>query len=130
MAALETDPAAEETSKSPVVEIDDFIWVPGESRMPFGRRETSDRTPGELEELEAAINYIRPAVQADGGDIELERIEGDRVVLKMAGACDGCPMATQTLVLGVERVMKVMAPWVGEVVGVSDSGIDHDHDHW
>lgn len=70
------------------------------------------------EKIEAALESIRPALQADGGDVELVGIEDGVVSLKLKGACDGCPMAAMTLKTGIERVLKIQVPEVKEVVAV------------
>jgi len=70
------------------------------------------------EKIEAALEKIRPALQADGGDVELVAVEDGVVSVKLTGACDGCPMATMTLKAGIERVLKVQVPEVKEVVAV------------
>ncbi len=71
------------------------------------------------EEIEKAIDLIRPRLQADGGDIELNSVSEDgRVFVSLKGACGSCPMATYTLKLGVEETLKDMFPEVAEVVAV------------
>jgi len=70
------------------------------------------------EEIEAALEQIRPALQADGGDVELVEINNGVVKLRLRGACSGCPMATMTLHQGVERLLKEQVPGVKEVVSV------------
>ncbi len=71
------------------------------------------------EKVEAALAKVRPALQADGGDIELVNVTEDGVVqVKLKGACGGCPMAKITLKNGVERVLKAEVPEVREVVEV------------
>jgi Fe-S cluster biogenesis protein NfuA len=67
------------------------------------------------ENVEKALQKIRPALQADGGDIELIDIEDGVVKVKLTGACGGCPMSQMTLKQGVERVLKQEVP---EVKGV------------
>ncbi len=63
------------------------------------------------EKVEAALNKIRPALQADGGDIELVDVSADGVVkVKLSGACGGCPMSEMTLKMGVERILKEEIP--------------------
>ena len=53
------------------------------------------------------LNVVRPALQADGGDVELVEISDDGVVkVKLTGACGGCPMSQITLKEGIERYMK------------------------
>ncbi|UCC91152.1 MAG: NifU family protein [Dehalococcoidia bacterium] len=61
---------------------------------------------------------IRPALQADGGDVELVDVSEGVVRLKLKGACSGCPMATMTLQQGIERILKQQIPEVKEVIAV------------
>ncbi|MCB5261223.1 MAG: NifU family protein [Candidatus Cloacimonetes bacterium] len=69
--------------------------------------------------LEAVLDKVRPAIQADGGDVELVRIREDKVVeVRLKGACNGCPMATLTLKAGIERIVKEEIPEVVEVISV------------
>lgn len=69
--------------------------------------------------LEAVLDKIRPAIQADGGDVELINIREDNVVeVRLKGACNGCPMATLTLKAGIERIVKEEIPEVAEVISV------------
>ena len=70
------------------------------------------------EKVEAALAQIRPALQADGGDVELVDMNEGGVRLKLKGACGGCPMATMTLRHGIERVLKGQIPEVKEVIAV------------
>ncbi|NLW19526.1 MAG: NifU family protein [Candidatus Cloacimonetes bacterium] len=69
--------------------------------------------------LEEVLDKVRPAIQADGGDVELVNIRDDDVVeVRLTGACRGCPMATLTLKAGIERIVKQEIPEVKEVVSV------------
>lgn len=70
------------------------------------------------DKVEAALARIRPALQADGGDVELVDVTEGVVKLKLKGACSGCPMSTMTLKMGIERVLKQQIPDVKEVVAV------------
>lgn len=70
------------------------------------------------DEVEAALAQIRPALQADGGDVELVDVTEGVVKLKLKGACSGCPMAAITLKSGIERVLKQQIPEVKEVIAV------------
>ena len=70
------------------------------------------------EKVEAALVQIRPALQADGGDVELVDVKDGKVTLRLTGACGGCPMATMTLRMGIERTLKKQVPEVKEVVAV------------
>jgi len=70
------------------------------------------------EKLEAALAKIRPALQADGGDVELVGVDNGVVKVKLTGACAGCPVATMTLKQGIERLLKEQVPGVKEVVAV------------
>ncbi|MBE0502723.1 MAG: NifU family protein [Desulfuromonadales bacterium] len=68
------------------------------------------------EAVEKALNLIRPALQADGGDVELVDVNDAGVVrVKLTGACGSCPMSTMTLKMGVERVLKEQVPGVTSV---------------
>lgn len=70
------------------------------------------------EEVQAVLDKIRPALQADGGDVELVAIEGGVVKVALQGACRGCPMSQLTLANGVERVLKEALPEVERVEAV------------
>ena len=70
------------------------------------------------EKVEAALAKVRPALQADGGDVELIDVNEGVVKLKLKGACAGCPMATMTLRQGIERVLREQIPEIKEVVAV------------
>lgn len=78
----------------------------------------SEGTAGEIDiaKLEATLDYIRPAVQMDGGDIVLLGVDDGTVSLQMVGACGGCPMSMMTLKAGIERILKDRVPGVEEVV--------------
>lgn len=82
----------------------------------------ASREPGPIDQaqLEDALNYIRPAVQADGGDIVLLGTEEGVVNLQMVGACGGCPLSMMTLKAGIERILKDRVPGVREVHASSD----------
>jgi Fe-S cluster biogenesis protein NfuA len=71
------------------------------------------------ESVETALEEIRPALRADGGDVELVEVTADGVVkVKLTGACHGCPMGTQTLKMGIETHLKQKLPEITEVLGV------------
>jgi Fe-S cluster biogenesis protein NfuA len=64
------------------------------------------------------LDKIRPALQRDGGDLELVEVNDGTVKVKLTGACAGCPMSTMTLKMGVEKILKEQIPEVKEVVAV------------
>jgi len=70
------------------------------------------------EKVEAALDKIRPALRADGGDVELVDVKDGVVTVKLTGACAGCPMSTMTLKMGVERIVREEVPEVKELVAV------------
>ncbi len=76
------------------------------------------------EKVEEVLNEIRPALQADGGDIELVGVNEETgvVTVKLVGACAGCPMSQMTLQMGVERVIKSRVPEVQKVEAVPFAG--------
>lgn len=70
------------------------------------------------EKVEAVLARIRPALQADGGDVELVDVSEGVVKLKLTGACSSCPMSTMTLRIGIERALRAELPEIKEVVAV------------
>ncbi len=72
------------------------------------------------ERVQGVINLIRPAVQADGGDIELVDVSLNGVVsIRFHGACHGCPSSTMTLQDGIERNLRERVPEVTQVIPVT-----------
>lgn len=69
----------------------------------------------ERERVQEVLDKVRPALQADGGDVELVDIDGGVVKVKLQGACAGCPMSQLTLSHSVERVLKQEIPEVERV---------------
>jgi Fe-S cluster biogenesis protein NfuA len=66
-----------------------------------------------------AINLIRPAIQADGGDVELvDVLAGGIVHIRFHGACQGCPSAGMTLHQGIERILRERVPEISQVLAV------------
>jgi Fe-S cluster biogenesis protein NfuA len=73
-----------------------------------------------IEKIEAALNLIRPYLQADGGDVSFVNLRDDFVVeVKLLGTCDGCPMSVQTLKAGVEQTIKRSIPNIKEVISIN-----------
>jgi Fe-S cluster biogenesis protein NfuA len=70
----------------------------------------------DMDILNDTIEYIRPAVQADGGDIKLASVKEGVVNIEMLGACQGCPLSIATLKSGIERILKDKVPGVVEVI--------------
>ena len=58
------------------------------------------------EKIKAKLEELRAMLQADGGDLELVKIDGANVLLKLKGACGGCPHATMTIKQGIERMLR------------------------
>jgi Fe-S cluster biogenesis protein NfuA len=81
---------------------------------PALRRVTVDK-----ERVQTVLDQIRPALQADGGDVALVDVTDEGVVqVQLQGACRGCPMSQLTLANGVERVLKEQIPEVVRVEAV------------
>ncbi len=70
------------------------------------------------EKVQEALEQIRPALQADGGDVELVDVADGVVNVRLTGACSGCPMSTMTLKMGIEQLLKEKVPEIKEVVAV------------
>jgi len=71
------------------------------------------------DQVKAALENVRPSLQADGGDVEFVSIDDEGVVsVRLKGACSHCPMSQMTLKMGIENYLKKEIPQVKEVVGV------------
>ncbi len=71
------------------------------------------------EQVKEVIESIRPALQGHGGDVELVGTDDDNTVkVRLQGACQGCPGATMTIKMGIERILKEKVPEVKEVIAV------------
>lgn len=82
---------------------------------------TEQTSTGLHERVQAALEQVRPALQADGGDVELLGVKDDGTVqVRLQGACHGCPMAAMTLQMGIERVLKSQVPEVTAVENVTE----------
>jgi Fe-S cluster biogenesis protein NfuA len=80
---------------------------------------TQDPSLPVRERVQNVINLIRPAVQADGGDIELVGVlESGVVQVRFHGACHGCPSSNMTLHDGIQRNLRERVPEVTSVVAV------------
>ncbi len=84
--------------------------------------------PAELEaRVLEAIDAIRPALQMDGGDIIYQELDVEGVVhVRLVGACGSCPVSTQTLKAGVERIIMDRAPGVTGVVDDALAALDEE----
>ena len=71
------------------------------------------------EQVKAALENVRPSLQADGGDVEFVALAEDGTVsVKLTGACGSCPMSQMTLKMGIENYLKKEVPQVTSVIGV------------
>ena len=71
------------------------------------------------EQVASSLETIRPSLQADGGDVELVNVSDDGIVsVRLLGACGGCPHATMTLKMGIERILREQIPQVKSVESV------------
>ena len=70
-------------------------------------------------EVEQALAEVRPHLQVDGGDVELVDIKDGVVIVKLTGACAGCPLSPMTLKWGVENYLKKKVPGVKSVESVN-----------
>ena len=70
------------------------------------------------QKVEDVLNKIRPALKADGGDVELVDVKDGIVSVRLTGHCAGCPMSTMTLKNGIERILKEQITDVKQVVAV------------
>ena len=89
---------------------------------PIGEDERAKR----LGDLQGLIDLMRPAVQADGGDLVLVNADVDTgvVEVELVGACSSCAVSSATLQGGVERILRDRLGWVTEVIGGVDESMD------
>lgn len=71
------------------------------------------------QQVEDALDLVRPALQADGGNVELVDVSQDgEVRVRLTGACGSCPMSTMTLKMGIEKTLREKLSFVKSVVQV------------
>jgi Fe-S cluster biogenesis protein NfuA len=89
---------------------------------------TDDDRADRLAEITELIDMIRPAVQADGGDLVLKSVdvESGVVEVQLQGSCSSCAVSSTTLQAGVERILKDRVDWVTEVIGGVDDSLDFE----
>lgn len=77
------------------------------------------------EQVEAALDTIRPYLEADGGNVSLEEITPEKVVkLKLLGSCGSCPMSIMTMKAGIEQAIKKAVPEVTGIEAINLTDID------
>lgn len=91
-------------STAPEAAADDVKSVP--ETAPVAGETLADLAP----RVEAALDRIRPALQMDGGNVELVSIDGYSVRVRLTGHCVGCPSAQMTLQYGIERALRDEIP--------------------
>ena len=81
-----------------------------------------------LDKLQGIMDLMRPAVQADGGDLVLVRadVETGVIEVQLQGACSSCAISSATLSGGVERILRDRLSWVTEVIGGVDDSLSFD----
>ena len=89
---------------------------------------TDDERAIRLANLNELMELIRPAVQADGGDLVLVSadVESGVIEVQLQGSCSSCAISSTTLQAGVERILKERLDWVTEVFGSVDEDIDYE----
>lgn len=89
---------------------------------------TDDERSERLADLNELMDMMRPAVQADGGDLILVSadVEAGTVEVRLQGACSSCAISASTLQAGVERILKERLDWITEVSGDIDESMDFE----
>lgn len=78
-----------------------------------------------IEQVEAALDTIRPYLEADGGNVSIEEITPEKVVkLRLLGSCGSCPMSMMTLKAGIEQAIKRAVPEITAIEAVNLTDID------
>jgi len=102
--------------------------APDASRPEAEQRLSDLERAARLDALMSLIDLIRPAVQADGGDLALLRadVETGEVEVQLQGSCSSCAVSSTTLQAGVSRILRDRLDWVTEVVGSVDETLDYE----
>ena len=89
---------------------------------------TDEERSERLADLSELMDMMRPAIQADGGDLILVNtdVEAGSVEVRLQGACSSCAVSASTLQAGVERILKDRLDWVTEVTGDIDESMDFE----
>lgn len=96
-----------------------MVLVTYDLGMPQVPPQTPNAEPPTRERVEQVLNLIRPAVQSDGGDVELVDVTAEGIVqIRLLGACVGCPSSTMTLQVGIERNLRTHVPGVRGVQAI------------
>lgn len=97
---------------------DVLIQMPAPKPVESESKEQKEYTPSEFDEAIVALldEYVRPAVENDGGAIDFRSFENGIVTVALRGACSGCPSSTATLKGGIENLLKSHLPEVKEVI--------------
>jgi len=107
------DPKPEPTSA-----IDDAQTTSATEARPIGTIDDGQSAFRSEAVQEVLDDFVRPALQDDGGDIELVRIEDNDIYVRLVGACAGCPSSTATLYGGVERLLREEFPEMGDLIQI------------
>src|SRR5690606_12650038 len=86
------------------------------SDQPVDANQTQEDADISQKVIDLLENYVRPAVEQDGGNITFKSYKDGVVTVNLQGSCSGCPSATITLKSGIENLLKRMVPEVTEVV--------------
>lgn len=88
--------------------------------IPIRRNKVVDEKDTQMKEkVQQVLETIRPALQRDGGDVELVDVKDGVVQVRLQGACAGCPMSQMTLAFGIQRVLKEKVPEIQRVEPVA-----------
>jgi Fe-S cluster biogenesis protein NfuA len=122
----EVKPEVEQQVEMPEEQIEEVEAPEKEEAVVLQQGVASDPAPVEgglelnIENLEEIFDdFIRPGLQADGGDITLERIEGIDIYVKLTGACSSCSSSIMTMKLGVEALLREEFPQMGELYDIT-----------
>ena len=112
-------PEVKEEVPEPEVEtVEEEAPVQEESPVPTATAVGRDLTPENVQEV--LDDDVRPALQMDGGDIELVKVEDENIYVRLVGACSTCPSSVMTMRMGVENLLREEFPSLKELIEVSD----------
>jgi Fe-S cluster biogenesis protein NfuA len=117
---FEVNPILREFIRNYIQSGEPLFTGPNEQKADASIQRTATMDPVETRIIETLEEYVKPAVEQDGGAIQFKSFKDGIVTVVLQGSCSGCPSSTLTLKSGIENLLKKLIPEVSEVVAEAD----------
>ena len=115
--APKAEPVRVEAPEAPRVEAPPVVEAP--EAQPMAATDDTAGPAFSMEEIQALLDeMVRPALQGDGGDITLIKVEGNDIYVRLVGSCSTCPSSIATMKMGVEALFREEFPNMGQLIQV------------